>query len=133
MTAERIYNRRWTSAQASIGRRVDGLDRSRLRLPSAWLGPTWEDTRYRYEQLSFVILGWMLGHWREYDLIYYCDPDIGDALYALKRKFSYKYRLVYGNCSPTAPGYRETRVDHTSNLVLLFSTKHLRQMYPAQK
>jgi 1,2-diacylglycerol 3-alpha-glucosyltransferase len=98
-----------------------------------WFGPKLEDKRYRYEQLSFVISGWMLGHWPGCDLIYYCDPDIGDALYGLRRTFGYKYRLLYGNCSPTSPGYREKRVDHIQQFSAVLFDEALAANVPPSK
>jgi glycosyltransferase involved in cell wall biosynthesis len=92
-----------------------------------WLGPKEEHKRYRLEQLSFVFSGWILRHWPKYDLIYYCDPDLGDALYQLRRKFRYNYRLLYGNCAPTSPGYRDKRCDYIQQ----FSSATLEQALEA--
>jgi 1,2-diacylglycerol 3-alpha-glucosyltransferase len=96
-------------------------------------GPTLEDKRYRFEQLSFVFSGWILGHWPKYDLIYYCDADIGDALYYLKKKFGYVYRLLYGNCSPTSPGYREQRCDYIQQFTSILLEQAIETGIPRAK
>jgi glycosyltransferase involved in cell wall biosynthesis len=98
-----------------------------------WLGPKLEHKRYRLEQLSFILSGWILGHWPKYDLIYYCDTDIGDALYQLRRKFGYKYRLLYGNCAPTSPGYREKRYDHIQQFSSIILEQALTEEIPISK
>lgn len=62
-----------------------------------------EDQRYRYEQISMALSGWMEKHWQRYSIIHFCDPAFGNVLRRLKKTFRYDYELLFANCGPFKP------------------------------
>lgn len=77
-----------------------------LHRNSPWtrrLAPDSELKRYRYEQLSFALVGWMNGYWQNFDVIHFCDPAFGNALVRMRKLFKYRYKLLFANCGPAEP------------------------------
>lgn len=99
------------SGRARDGHAVTLPTLKRNSWPLRWLNGH-GNRAYRVEQISFVLSGWLLRQWTNFDLIYYCDTDVGDILYQLRKRFGYTFKLLYANCGPTTPGYREVRCEH---------------------
>lgn len=67
------------------------------------LAPDDENRRYRYEQISNGLGGWLYGYWKNYDIIHFCDPTLGNVLLRLRKAFGYEYKLLFANCGPAEP------------------------------
>lgn len=77
-----------------------------LRRNHPWMlrvAPHDENRRYRFEQISMALGGWLQKHWQRYSVIHFCDPTLGNVLYRLRQRFHYPYKLLFANCGPLLP------------------------------
>lgn len=77
----------------------------------SYLFPAGETQRYRYEQFSMALSGFLAGLWQQYDIIHFSDPGLGGALLKLRGWFRLKYRLLFANGGPMNPSDYQ-RFDH---------------------
>ena len=61
------------------------------------LFPRDEHRRYRWEQLSMVLSGMLLGIWKRYDILHFSDPVFGNAMTRLQRLLGYRCHLLFTN------------------------------------
>lgn len=93
--------------------RIPTLSRTNAALKLLY--PRNEAGRYRQEQFSMALGGWLTGQWQRYELIHFCDPSLGSALYRLRERFGYRYKLVFHHGGMFRP-QDYARFDHIQQL-----------------
>lgn len=88
---------------SGIGVRVPSLNRS-SRL-TGWIGAITRHNPYYLEQVTFALAVYRRLVLNNYDVVYFADITLGNALAHLRKRLGGTFRLLYMNGGGTPPGY----------------------------